>query len=49
MIVGEGDRSPEGLVAFKAGSRYYVAVAHEVSDTTSLYEVTLDKAQGPRR
>jgi len=49
MIVGEGDRSPEGLVAFKAGSRYFVAVAHEVSDTTSLYEVTLDKAQGPKR
>ena len=49
MFVGEGDRSPEGLVAFKAGSRYYVAVAHEVSDTTSLYEVTLDKAQGPKR
>jgi hypothetical protein len=49
MIVGVGDRSPEGLVAFKAGSRYYVAVAHEVSDTTSLYEVTLDKAQGPKR
>jgi hypothetical protein len=49
MIVGEGDRSPEGLVAFQAGSRYFLAVAHEVSDTTSLYEVTLDKAQGPRR
>jgi hypothetical protein len=36
MIVGEGDRSPESLVAFKAGSHYCVAVAHEVSDTTSL-------------
>jgi len=33
----EDDRSPEGLVTFKAGSRYFLAVAHEVSDTTSLY------------
>jgi hypothetical protein len=49
MIVGDGDLSPEGLVAFKAGSRYYVAVAHEVSDTTSLYEIKLDKAQAARR
>lgn len=49
MIVGDGDRSPEGLVAFKAGSRYFVAVAHEVSDTTALYEITLDKARGPER
>ncbi len=48
MITSEGDRSPEGLVAFKAGSRYFVAVAHEVSDTTSLFEVTLSKAQGPQ-
>lgn len=40
-LVGEGDRSPEGLVAFKSGSRYFLAVAHEVSDTTTLYEVTL--------
>jgi hypothetical protein len=49
MIVGEGDRSPEGLVAFKAGSGYYVAVAHEVSDTTTLYQITLDKSRQPTR
>ncbi|WP_425259293.1 choice-of-anchor I family protein [Rubrivivax sp. RP6-9] len=49
MIVGEGDLSPEGLVAFKAGGRYHLAAAHEVSDTTSLYEITLDRAQGPKR
>jgi hypothetical protein len=49
MIVGEGDRSPEGLLAFKAGSRHFVAVAHEVSDTTALYEVSLHKAQGPKQ
>ena len=41
MFVGEGDLSPEGLHAFRVGSRYYVAVANEVSDTTSLFEITL--------
>jgi hypothetical protein len=46
MIVGEGDLSPEGLSAFKAGSRYYLAVANEVSDTTSLFEITLTRRQG---
>jgi hypothetical protein len=49
MVVGEGDRSPEGLVAFKAGGRYFVAAAHEVSDTTSLYEVRLDRGRVPGR
>ena len=50
-IVGNGDlkrdRSLEVLTAFKVGSRYFVAIAHKVSDTASLYEVTLDPAQGP--
>jgi len=46
MIVGAGNRSPEGLVAFRAGSRYFVAVAHEVSDTTRLYEVSVFKGRG---
>jgi DNA-binding beta-propeller fold protein YncE len=45
MVVSEGDTSPEGLAAFKAGSRYYVAVANEVSDTTSLFEIRLDKGK----
>ena len=49
MIVSEGDVSPEGLTAFKAGHRYYVAIANEVSDTTSLFEVTLDKGRRHRR
>lgn len=49
MIVSDDDRSPEGLTAFKVGSRYYVAAAHEVSDTTSLFEVTLFKGQGRGR
>ena len=50
-IVGNGDlkrdRSLEVLTAFKVGSRYFVAIAHKVSDTASLYEVTLEPAQGP--
>lgn len=46
MIVSDGDRSPEGLVAFKAGPRYFVAVANEVSDTTSLFEVDVRKGLG---
>jgi hypothetical protein len=46
MIVSGGDRSPEGLTAFKVGPRYYVAVANEVSDTTSLFEVDIRKGRG---
>ncbi|WP_162910975.1 choice-of-anchor I family protein [Azohydromonas sediminis] len=49
MIVGEGDRSPEGLTAFRVGRRHYVAIAHEVSDTTSLYEVRVSKRRGRDR
>jgi len=41
MIVSEGDVSPEGLKAFRAGGDYYVAVANEVSDTTSLFRLAL--------
>jgi hypothetical protein len=39
MTVGEGDISVEGLTAFRVGSRYFVATANEVSDTTSLFEI----------
>jgi DNA-binding beta-propeller fold protein YncE len=46
MIVSEGDLAPEGLHAFRVGSRYYVAVANEVSDTTSLFEITLRRGRG---
>jgi DNA-binding beta-propeller fold protein YncE len=46
MVVGEGDLSPEGLKAFRAGSGYYLAVANEVSDTTSLFRLRLDPADG---
>lgn len=43
MIVSDGDVSVEGLTAFKVGSRYYLATANEVSDSTSLFEVKLFK------
>jgi hypothetical protein len=51
MIVSDGDLSPEGLVAFRAGHQYHVAVANEVSDTTSLFEIDLERHRGgkPRR
>jgi hypothetical protein len=48
MIVSDGDVSPEGLHAFKARGRHYFAVANEVSDTTSLFEVTLSRRWGRR-
>jgi hypothetical protein len=41
MVVSDGDRSPEGLKAFRVGQRYFVAVAHEVSDSTALFEISL--------
>jgi len=37
MIVTHGDRSPEGLRAFSMGGMHYLAIANEVSNTTSLY------------
>ncbi len=46
MIVSDGDTSPEGLKAFKAHGKYYLAVAHEVTDTTSLFELDLHRGKG---
>lgn len=39
MIVTDGDVSPEGLKAFNYGGTYYLAIANEVSSTTSLYSL----------
>lgn len=39
MIVTEGDVSPEGLKAFSIGGQYYLAIANEVSNTTTLYSL----------
>lgn len=41
MIVSEGDVSPEGLKALRVGNRHFLAVANEVTDTTSLFEIRL--------
>jgi YVTN family beta-propeller protein len=40
FIVGAGDVSPEGLTAFVDKGRLYLAVAHEVSRTTSLFAIS---------
>lgn len=33
--------APEGLAAFTARGKNYVAVANQVSDSTSLFEITV--------
>lgn len=48
MIVSEGDQSPEGLTTFKVRGRYYLAVAHEGSDTTSLFEIKVQRGRHDR-
>lgn len=40
MIVTDGDVAPEGLKAFTIGGISYLAIANEVSNTTSLYQLT---------
>ena len=39
MIVSDGDLSPEGLIAYGDENGYFLAVANEVSDTTSLFRL----------
>lgn len=41
MIVTAGDLAPEGIKAFRAGQDYYLAIANEVSNTTSLYRLNV--------
>lgn len=40
MIVTDGDLSPEGLAAFEYGGTAYLAIANEVSGTTTLYSIS---------
>ncbi len=40
LIVGEADLSPEGLTAFMLGGKAYLAVANEVSGTTSVFAIS---------
>jgi len=39
MIVTAGDVSPEGLKGFVMGGKHYLAIANEVSNTTTLYSL----------
>ncbi|MDP3088151.1 MAG: choice-of-anchor I family protein [Methylotenera sp.] len=39
VIVSDGDLAPEGLKGFKMGGMHYLAVANEVSNTTSVYSL----------
>lgn len=39
MIVTDGDVSPEGLSAYEYRGRHYLAIANEVSNTTTLYRL----------
>lgn len=39
MIVTDGDLAPEGLEAFSFGGQSYLAIANEVSNTTTLYSL----------
>ena len=39
MIVTNGDRAPEGLKAFVMDGTYYLAIANETSNTTSVYSL----------
>ena len=44
LIVTPGDLSPEGLTTWQHRGKHYLAIAHEVSNTTTVYEI-----QPPRR
>jgi DNA-binding beta-propeller fold protein YncE len=39
MIVSDGDRAPEGMRGFTMGNMHYLAIASEVSGTTSVYSL----------
>jgi hypothetical protein len=39
MIVSDGDIAPEGLEGFTIGGMHYLAVANEVSNTTTVYSL----------
>ena len=40
MLVTDGDLAPEGLEAFEFNGKSYLAIANEVSKTTTLYSIT---------
>lgn len=47
MLVTEGDVAPEGLKAFYANGKYYLSIANEVSNTTTLYSFTATAVPEP--
>ena len=40
MIVTDGDVAPEGITTYTMGGQHYLAIANEVSGTTSVYALT---------
>lgn len=48
MIVTDGDVSPEGLAAFHHRGDFYLAIANEVSNTTTLYAIERERRRGHR-
>ncbi len=42
LIVTKGDVAPEGLVAFRNRGDWFLAIANEVSNTTTVYHLTKD-------
>lgn len=44
MIVTEGDVSPEGLTAYHYRGEFYLAIANEVSSTTTLYRLDAQRS-----
>lgn len=40
MLVSDGDRSPEGLKAFRMGDDVYLAFSNEVSNSTSVFHLS---------
>ena len=47
MIVTDGDRAPEGIKAFLMDGEFYLAIANETSNTTSLYSMSMAPVPEP--
>jgi hypothetical protein len=48
MIVTDGDVSPEGMAAYHHRGEFFLAIANEVSNTTTLYRIDAER-RGRRR
>lgn len=48
MIVTEGDVAPEGLHAYQYRGEFYLAIANEVSNTTTLYQLRAKRCDDRR-